>query len=191
MTFTKFQQDIIKSIISYAPDMLEIKFKELFEFLMNKHFKNIGCELFEDKFVLKFDINFDSKKIIEEKNRFIDFLFLIEILEKNFNFFYNSKKQKKYSFGSIKETKTIIIKNIKTKILLNNLDSDYYISSALKELKELNFRSIEYNNLHITALALVFSIIATIISIILECYNIFSNKEKEIKEFINYIIYIK
>ena len=180
MIFTKFQKGIIKTIIKYNPIMLEVKFKELFEYILNKYFVSVKIKIKNDEISLNFTNFTTSKEIIRFKNKFNELLILIEILSNNYNFFYNIENfEDIFLFNSgLVDCKKIIYKNKKVMIILENLQSDYFISSDLYELNKLGFKSIDFNNLNYTRILLWVTIFFSILSFGLDCYNTFCNQEE-------------
>ena len=199
MTFNKIQKKIIKDIIEFKPKGTEILFKELFEVIIYKNFKEFGIIIKKDSVYIK------SKKIIEDKSKVYELFFLIENLNKcNIFRFIKTEKNtqeyiKDYKYG-IRDMEDVIKINLESSVIelvYDNLYSDYYTTSELHELVEMNFRTVEQKNLQYTLIALLVSIFLSFAGFGLNWYiatnvtKVEFNNPEQLKEILSTTIYLK
>lgn len=166
MFFNEIQKKIIKDMLNFKVNGYEIRFKELFEEILEKNFKNFGIIITKD------DVYIKSSEIIKDKNKLYELFFLIESLTKThlIKFIKTGKdiekEVSKYKYNIYEEKNDLVKINLNKqtiKLIYDNLYSDYYISSNLREIKKMGFKSIEEKNLKYTLIALWASIVISIL----------------------------
>lgn len=183
MIFNKVQQKMITDMINFEATGIENSFKDLLENILEKNFNKFGIEIKKD------EVYISSKNVIEDKNKIYELFFLIEILIKNhlFRFIKTGKNietyEQSYTYNIYNKDDLIKINfnNSIIRLIYYNLYSDYYITSNLKEIKKMKFKSIEEKNLRNTLIALWTSIIISGISFAVDW--VIANKVTTVIEF--------
>lgn len=193
MPYNKFQKKIVKTIIEFESDGADIVFKDLFQKIMDKHLVECGIIMYENKLFIK------SDNFLRDKNKVLEVFHLIEYLIKNelLRFIKTEKLQKnfeieyKYRIYSEENITKVNIDINTIELIYNNLYSDFYITTGLKELKDNNFLTIEQINLKITRRALYVSIGVSILTIAITIFGFYwqwhvATKVSTVIEFSNF-----
>ena len=167
MAYNKIQKKIIKTIVEFKSNNTDVLFRDLFEEILEKNYKNVGI------FITKNEIFIHSKNFSEDKNKIYELFFLFEFLKKNNLFrFIKTKKiidnyRENYSYNLYNHDDTIKINlEVSTvRMIYYNLYSDFYISNELKEIKQSKFLTNEEKNLKIAILALWITIGTSLIGV--------------------------
>ncbi|WP_335931219.1 hypothetical protein [Fusobacterium polymorphum] len=194
-TFSKFERNVISIILTYKRKGVESSFKELFEHILNTLFKNIGIQITKESVIISFYEQTQTEDMIRTKEKIYELILLLDKLKMEYNFFYNIPKEVSYFVHCFYNDRVYVNTRIKleekTSNILNLIFSNYFITSDLRDLKNIKFKSIERKNLEWTKWALIIGAIFSILSFCLEIYQVISINEvkilnlKEIKKDIN------
>lgn len=194
-TFSKFERNVISIILTYKRKGVESSFKELFEHILNTLFKNIGIQITKESVIISFYEQTQTEDMIRTKEKIYELILLLDKLKMEYNFFYNIPKEVSYFVHCFYNDRVYVNTRIKlekeTSKILNLIFSNYFITSDLRDLKNIKFKSIERKNLEWTKWALIIGAIFSILSFCLEIYQVISINEvkilnlKEIKKDIN------
>lgn len=184
-TFSKFEKKVIKSILKYKRKGVESIFKELFEHILNIFFEDIGIQINKRCIELSFYSKIETENIIKNKEKIYELILLIKKLREDYNFFYNIPN-KVSNFEHCLDRNRNIMNNTKIELerdlsdIINLIFSNYFITSDLKDLKKINFNSIERRNLEWTKYALIIGAIFSCLTFGLEIYQAIGVNEVEI-----------
>ena len=175
MSYNEFQKKIIKTIVEFQINGVDVLFKELFQEIIEKNLKECGIIINEDTVFIS------SNNFIKDKNKIFELFFLFEYLIKNnlFNFIKTEKMQKnfeknyKYRIYNPEDTLKINLDINTVKLIYDNLYSDFYISTNLREIKQNNFLTTEQMSLRLTRRALWVSIAVSIITILITVFGFY------------------
>lgn len=192
MAYNKFQKSIIKTIAEFHPNGIDVLFKELFQEIMEKNLEGCGIIMNES------NIFINSNNFIEDKSKIFELFFLFEyLIENNLFKFIESERTKKFFEKDYKyqiySQENIIRINLDTytlNLIYNNLYSDFYISTELKEIKKNKFLTNEQISLKLTRKTFWVSIVVSIITTLTTIFGFYwqwyiANKVNTVIEFKN------
>lgn len=193
MSYNNFQKNIIKTIVEFQPNGIDVLFKELFQEIMEKNLGECGIIINENTVSIK------SNNFIEDKNKIFEVFFLFEYLIENnlFKFIKTEKSQKNFEVNykyKIYDQENILKLNFDIhiiKLIYDNLYSDFYVSTELKEIKQNKFLTNEQISLKLTRRALWVSVVISFITILITCFGFYwqwyiANNVNNVIEFANF-----
>lgn len=206
MTFSEFQKKIIKGMLQYEPCERDIHFKDLLYNLFSSLFKK------EKIFISPIGLEIETDDFSKTRRELIEMFYLIRTLQEQKVLFFIpvepnpliKKPSKELYFNTSSEeilaNADFLKVNLTSKeieLICNNLGSDYYITSELYELAEMDFKTVEQKNLKYTLIALWVSIILSVAGFVFNWYittsitKIEFNKPEQLKEISTTIIHLK
>lgn len=135
MDYTKQQKKIIKFISNYKPEIINYIFRDIFQAILKKYYREVGIKI-QDMSIFLIIKAENTKKLNLYRNKIFELLFFIIELEKEKYLYFEKTDQYRntfsYSIDGLKEEKLNFSKE-KTQKILELLYSDVYITSKLKK----------------------------------------------------------